>query len=143
MSCDHHVNLTPLRKGIVKTYLISLLTYFHFDTTGGRSNVYLPEVSLGLSIKNTILTAKMAIKSRDEFKRILQIEKINLDLEEKGIMHLCDNEVSLKHGRKVNKWLAEAGLDRKEVTLDEMLSIEPTLNLKNFVGGFYTKSDMS
>ena len=24
-----------------------------------------------------------------------------------------------------------------------MLSIEPTLNLKNFIGGFYTKSDMS
>ena len=43
----------------------------------------------------------------------------------------------------MNKWLAEAGLNRKEVTLDEMLSIEPTLNLKNFVGGFYTKSDMS
>ena len=93
--------------------------------------------------KNTILTAKMAIESRDELKRILQIEKINLDLEEKGIMHLCDNHDSLKEGRKVNKWLAEAGLNRKEVTLDEMLSIEPTLNLKNFVGGFYTKSDMS
>ena len=59
--------------------------------------------------KNTILTAKMAIESRDELKRILQIEKINLDLEEKGIMHLCDNHDSLKEGRKVNKWLAEAG----------------------------------
>ena len=93
--------------------------------------------------KNTILTTKMAIESRNELKRILQIEKINLDLEEKGIMHLCDNHDSLKEGRKVNKWLAEAGLNRKEVTLDEMLSIEPTLNLKNFVGGFYTKSDMS
>ncbi|MDC3089218.1 D-amino acid dehydrogenase [Alphaproteobacteria bacterium] len=93
--------------------------------------------------KNTILTAKMAIESRNELKRILQIEKINLDLEEKGIMHLCDNHDALKEGRKVNKWLAEAGLNRKEVTLNEMLSIEPTLNLKNFVGGFYTKSDMS
>ena len=93
--------------------------------------------------KNTILTAKMAIESRSEFKRILKIENIDLDLEEKGIMHLCDTIDSLEHGRKVNKWLVEAGLDRKEVKLDEMLSIEPTLNLKNFVGGFYTKSDMS
>ena len=93
--------------------------------------------------KNTILTAKMAIESRNEFKRILKIENINLDLEEKGIMHLCDTFDSLEHGRKVNKWLSEAGLDRKEVTLDEMLSIEPTLNSKNLVGGFYTKSDMS
>ena len=93
--------------------------------------------------KNTILTAKMAIESRDEFKRILNKENIKLDLEEKGILHLCDNNDSLSHGRKVNKWLKEAGLNRKEVSLDEMLSIEPSLNLKNFVGGFYTDSDMS
>ncbi|MDC0456821.1 D-amino acid dehydrogenase [Alphaproteobacteria bacterium] len=93
--------------------------------------------------KNTILTAKMAIESRDEFKRILNKENIKLDLEEKGILHLCDNNDSLSHGRKVNKWLKEAGLNRKEVSIDEMLSIEPSLNLKNFVGGFYTDSDMS
>ena len=66
MSCDHHVNLTPLRKGIVKTYLISLLTYFHFDTTGGRSSVYSPEVSQGLWIRNTILTARSFILCRSE-----------------------------------------------------------------------------
>ena len=93
--------------------------------------------------KNTILTAKMAINSRDEFKRILNKENIELDLEEKGIMHLCECNASLKHGREINKWLLEAGLDRKEISKDEMLSIEPTLNLKNFIGGFYTKSDMS
>ncbi len=93
--------------------------------------------------KNTILTAKMAIESRDEFKRILNNENIKLDLEEKGILHLCDNNQSLEHGRKVNYWLKEAGLNRKEVSLNEMLKLEPTLNLQNFVGGFYTQSDMS
>ena len=93
--------------------------------------------------KNTILTAKMAIESRNEFKRILNKENISLDLEEKGILHLCDDTNSLNHGRKINKWLQEAGLNRKEVSLDEMVSIEPTLNLKNYVGGFYTDSDMS
>ena len=93
--------------------------------------------------KNTILTAKMAIESRNEFKRILNKENISLDLEEKGILHLCDDNNSLNHGRKINKWLQEAGLNRKEVSLDEMVSIEPTLNLKNYVGGFYTDSDMS
>ncbi|MDC0093001.1 D-amino acid dehydrogenase [Alphaproteobacteria bacterium] len=93
--------------------------------------------------KNTILTAKMAIESRSEFKRILNKESIKLDLEEKGILHLCDNNDTLNHGRYVNKWLKEAGLNRKEVSLDEMVSIEPSLNLKNFVGGFYTDSDMS
>jgi D-amino-acid dehydrogenase len=93
--------------------------------------------------KHTILTAKMAIESRSEFKRILDIENIKLDLEEKGILHLCDNNKALEHGRNVNSWLAEAGLKRKEVNLDEMALIEPTINLKNFKGGFFTKSDMS
>jgi len=93
--------------------------------------------------KHTILTAKMAIESRSEFKRILEIENIKLDLEEKGILHLCDNNKALEHGRTVSDWLAEAGLKRKEVNLDEIASIEPTINLKNFIGGFYTQSDMS
>jgi len=93
--------------------------------------------------QNTILTARMAIESRDEFKRILKQENINLDLEERGILHLCNNNKSLEHGRIINEWLTEAGLNRKEVSKDEMLTIEPTLNLKNFVGGFYTQSDMS
>ena len=93
--------------------------------------------------KNTILTARMAIESRNEFKRILNKENIELDLEEKGILHLCNDQQSLDHGRKINGWLKEAGLIRKEVSIEEMMSIEPTLNLKNFIGGFYTKSDMS
>ena len=93
--------------------------------------------------KNTILTARMAIESRNEFKRILNKENIELDLEEKGILHLCNDQQSLDHGRKINGWLKEAGLNRKEVSIEEMVSIEPTLNLKNFKGGFYTKSDMS
>ena len=93
--------------------------------------------------KNTILTARMAIESRNEFKRILNKENIELDLEEKGILHLCNDQQSLDHGRKINSWLKEAGLSRKEVSIEEMVSIEPTLNLKNFKGGFYTKSDMS
>jgi D-amino-acid dehydrogenase len=93
--------------------------------------------------QNTILTARMAIASREEFKRILNQENIKLDLEEKGILHLCNNHKSLEHGRIINKWLMEAGLHRKEVSIEEMLKIEPTLNLKNFVGGFYTQSDMS
>ena len=34
-------------------------------------------------------TAKMAIESRKEFKKILMDEKMNIDLYEKGIMHLA------------------------------------------------------
>ena len=92
---------------------------------------------------HTILTAKMAIESRSEFKRILKAENIELDLEEKGILHLCDNRKALQHGREVSKWLKEAGLTRQEVTLDEIKKIEPTISLKSFIGGFYTTSDMS
>ena len=92
---------------------------------------------------HTILTAKMAIESRSEFKRMLSAENIKLDLKEKGILHLCDSYKNLEHGRIVSSWLNEAGLIRKEVTLEEISAIEPTIDLSSFIGGFYTQSDMS
>ena len=93
--------------------------------------------------KNTIATAKMAIESRKEFKKILMDEKMNIDLYEKGIIHLSNSKENFTHGLKINNWLNKAGLDRKPITPQEIKKIEPTLNLKSIYGGFYTKSDMT
>ena len=93
--------------------------------------------------KHTKATAKMAIESRKEFKKILVNEKIKIDLYEKGILHLSNSKENFAHGLKINKWLNEAGLNRKPVTLLEIKKLEPTLNLKSIYGGFYTKSDMT
>ena len=61
----------------------------------------------------------MAIESRKEFK-ILANEKIKIDLYEKGILHLSNSKENFAHGLKINKWLNEAGLNRKPVTLQEI-----------------------
>ena len=44
---------------------------------------------------------------------------------------------------KINKWLNEAGLNRNPISIDEIKKIEPTINIKNVYGGFYTMSDMT
>ena len=93
--------------------------------------------------KNTIATVKMAIESGNLLKELLKDENINFDFKEKGILHLCNTEENFNHGLKVNKWLTKAGLKREPLNNKEIQKIEPTINLDNFFGGFFTKSDMS
>ena len=93
--------------------------------------------------KNTIATVKMAIESGNLLKELLKDENINFDFKEKGILHLCNTEENFNHGLKVNKWLTKAGLKREPLNNNEIQKIEPTINLDNFFGGFFTKSDMS
>ncbi len=93
--------------------------------------------------KNTISTVKMAIESGNLLKELLKDENISFDFKEKGILHLCNTEDNFNHGLKVNKWLAKAGLKREPLNKTEIQKIEPTINLENFYGGFFTKSDMS
>ncbi len=93
--------------------------------------------------KNTIATVKMAIESGNLLKELLKDENINFDFKERGILHLCNTEENFNHGLKVNKWLTKAGLKREPLNNKEIQKIEPTINLDNFFGGFFTKSDMS
>lgn len=93
--------------------------------------------------KNTIETVKMAVESNKILKEILAAENINFDLKEKGILHLCNSKQNFDHGLKINDWLKKAGLERKPVCNTQINRIEPTINLENFCGGFYTQSDMS
>ena len=93
--------------------------------------------------KNTIATVKMAIERGNLLKELLKDENINFDFKEKGILHLCNTEENFNHGLKVNKWLTKAGLKREPLNNKEIQKIEPTINLENFFGGFFTKSDMS
>ena len=49
-------------------------------------------------------------------------------------------EKDLRHARMVNGLLADGGLERRELTLDELHEREPTLQGK-IIGGFWTESD--
>lgn len=95
--------------------------------------------------KNTLETCRMALKAHDYYRAIADEEGIEFDRVEKGILHIYRNEKDLLHAQKVNELYKKAGLDRREVTAQEMLAIEPALQQSEtpFVGGFYNEQDFT
>ena len=89
---------------------------------------------------NTRETVRLAIRSRDFMFEMAEREQIQFDLEKRGILHIYTTEKDLTHAREVDRLYKEGGLDRREVGVDEIPAIEPTLQ-GDYVGGFYTDSD--
>jgi D-amino-acid dehydrogenase len=95
---------------------------------------------IGSYKQNTIETTRLAISARKHLFAIAEREKIQFDLEKRGILHVYYDQKSFDAAAKVNSLLKEGGLDRRAVTPAEMRVIEPTLQ-GNFFGGFFTPSD--
>jgi len=95
--------------------------------------------------KNTLETCRLALQAHDCYRAIADEEGIEFDRVEKGILHIYRNERDLQHARRVNELYKKAGLDRREVTAQELLSIEPALQQSEtaFVGGFYNEQDFT
>ncbi|WP_299968912.1 D-amino acid dehydrogenase [uncultured Roseobacter sp.] len=91
---------------------------------------------------NTIETVRLAIAARAVLFDMADREGIDFDLERRGILHFYDRQKDLAHARKVNLLLQEGGLDRREISVDEIRQIEPALQ-GDLVGGFLTESDSS
>ena len=94
---------------------------------------------------NTLETCRMALRAHDYYRAIADEESLDFDQVEKGILHIYRNERDLQHARKVNNLYKAAGLDRREVTFQEMRTIEPALEQSEtpFVGGFYNEQDFT
>lgn len=91
---------------------------------------------------NTVETVRMAIAARAVLFEMAEREGIDFDLEHRGILHFYTQKKDLAHARKVNALLTEGGLDRREVSVEEMREIEPALQ-GDLIGGFLTPSDAS
>ncbi|MDB5520900.1 MAG: amino acid dehydrogenase [Tardiphaga sp.] len=89
---------------------------------------------------NTIATTKLAIAARQQLFDIAEREKIDFDLERRGILHIYHDKKSFDAGVAVNALLKEGGLERFVVTPDEIRAIEPALR-GSYYGGFFTPSD--
>ncbi|MDR5745147.1 D-amino acid dehydrogenase [Caballeronia sp. LZ029] len=89
---------------------------------------------------NTAETVRLAIAAREHLFRIARDEKIDFDLERRGILHFYASRKEFDAAAKVNEILTGAGLDRHAVTPEEIASIEPTFR-GAFHGGFFTPSD--
>ena len=90
--------------------------------------------------RNTIATARLAIAAREHLFQWARDEKIDFDLEERGILHIYQSQEGFEAGKKVSQLLAQAGLERNVVTPAEISTIEPCLT-GQYYGGFYTPSD--
>lgn len=92
--------------------------------------------------RNTVETVRMAIAARAVLFEMAEREGIDFDHEARGILHFYSTQKDLAHARKVNDLLIQGGLDRREVSPEEMREIEPALK-GDFTGGFHTPSDSS
>lgn len=89
---------------------------------------------------NTIASARLAIAAREHLFGWAREEGINFDQRQEGILHIYRDKAGFDHAAQVTKLLAQGGLQRRAVTPQEMLAIEPTL-AGQFYGGFFTESD--
>ncbi|RCS24954.1 D-amino acid dehydrogenase [Phyllobacterium salinisoli] len=90
--------------------------------------------------KNTIATTRLAIEARKHLFAIAEEEKIDFDLERRGILHIYRTRQGYDHAARVNKLLAAGGLERNPVAASDIRKIEPALTGQLY-GGFFTPSD--
>ncbi|MGE7157155.1 D-amino acid dehydrogenase [Methylorubrum rhodesianum] len=90
--------------------------------------------------RNTIETVRLAIAAREHIFSIAQQEGIEFDLERRGIIHFYRDQKSFEKARIVSTLYAVGGLERRELTPDEIRALEPTLK-GSYYGGFFTPSD--
>ncbi len=89
---------------------------------------------------NTTKTAAMAVAARAGLAEMAEKSGVDFDFSPAGILHFYKTEKDLKHARMVNGLLARGGLERHELTVDEVMAREPTLR-GDIIGGFWTESD--
>ena len=92
--------------------------------------------------RNTIETTKLAILARKHLLDMAEEVGIDFNVEHRGIMHIYKNAKELESGRRGSKLLAQGGLERVEMSPDELRKLEPTLP-EGVIGGFFTKSDFT
>lgn len=89
---------------------------------------------------NTQETVRLALLARKRLFEIAQKEKIQFDLEKRGILHFYHNQQDYDVAIRVNDLLCKGGLERHAVTNEEIHSIEPSLT-GEYYGGFYCPDD--
>jgi len=92
---------------------------------------------------NTIETCRMSLEAHKLYKQIADEEGIKFDKVEKGILHVYTTEEEFKQAWATNDLYRTAGLDRWEVSTEEIKTIEPALSNPNIIGGFYNTSDFT
>ncbi|MFQ6546693.1 D-amino acid dehydrogenase [Aestuariibius sp. 2305UL40-4] len=92
--------------------------------------------------RNTVATAKMAVAARAGLSEMADVAGLDFDWSPAGILHFYKTQADLAHARRVNALLGEGGLERVELSADEVRARCPELH-GEVLGGFWTESDMT
>ncbi|MCP1199023.1 D-amino acid dehydrogenase [Notoacmeibacter sp. MSK16QG-6] len=91
---------------------------------------------------NTVATVRLAIEARKHLFRMAEEENIDFDCVKRGILHVYKTQAELDHATAVTGLLKRGGLQRQQVSPDEIRQIEPNLHGR-FIGGYFTESDFT
>ncbi|MCO8103279.1 D-amino acid dehydrogenase [Acinetobacter indicus] len=89
---------------------------------------------------NTQETVRLALLARKRLFEIAEQEQIDFNLEKRGILHFYHNKADFDFAIRVNDLLCQGGLERYQVSLDEIRQIEPSLT-GQYYAGFYCPGD--
>lgn len=89
---------------------------------------------------NTRETVRLALLARKRLFEIAEQEQIDFNLEKRGILHFYHNKADFDFAIRVNDLLCQGGLERYQVSLDEIRQIEPSLT-GQYYAGFYCPGD--
>ncbi|MCO8087534.1 D-amino acid dehydrogenase [Acinetobacter indicus] len=89
---------------------------------------------------NTQETVSLALLARKRLFEIAEQEQIDFNLEKRGILHFYHNKADFDFAIRVNDLLCQGGLERYQVSLDEIRQIEPSLT-GQYYAGFYCPGD--
>ena len=78
--------------------------------------------------------------SAELFSQIREDENFTFQLENKGLLMICQSEAMLKEEIHLAKRAAEEGLDVRELSLDELKNMEPNVSI-NSLGAIHYKCD--
>ena len=78
--------------------------------------------------------------SAELFSQIREDENFKFQLENKGLLMICQSEAMLKEEIHLAKRASEEGLDVRELSLDELKNMEPNVSI-NSVGAIHYKCD--
>lgn len=95
--------------------------------------------------QNVAAIVNLALFSRKTLKELRTAENLEYEQKTRGILHLYSDEKNFKNAANAVRWMQEFGLDRKIISKDEAIALEPALaeSANRLVGADYTASDES
>ncbi|OMP31912.1 FAD-binding oxidoreductase [Mangrovimonas sp. DI 80] len=83
---------------------------------------------------------KISLLSQELYKELKASEGFTFQLEHKGLLMLCQTERMLEEEIHMAQMAKKEGLDASEISMEELKSLEPNVEM-NVIGGTYYKCD--